>query len=209
MSPFPMQMEDHWSPQPGVDPARARFVWLMLFCDHPQVAELARIAQARLAGLPGLDLVPQEWLHMATLIAGFGDEIAPGQVDVMAGQARRRLAHTPPITITLGRVLYHPRAIMLDAGPADTLQPALQAVQDATRMATGRDGQLYHNPWTPHITVAYSNSVRPAAPVIDALGRELPRQEITIRSINLVSQTPEQLWTWQPVTEVPFGTALP
>jgi hypothetical protein len=42
-----------------------------------------------------------------------------------------------------------------------------------------------------------------------ALGREVPSQEVTIRSVNLVSQTPEQLWTWQPVTEVPFGTALP
>jgi hypothetical protein len=52
-------MEDHWLPQPGVDPDRARLMWFMLFGDQPQVAELARLGQARLAGLAGLDLVPR------------------------------------------------------------------------------------------------------------------------------------------------------
>jgi hypothetical protein len=28
-------------------------------------------------------------------------------------------------------------------------------------------------------------------------------------TISLVSQAPEQLWTWDLVTEVPFGTGLP
>ena len=44
---------------------------------------------ARPAGLGGLDLVPQRWLHVTTLIAGFADEITPDQVGVMAGEARR------------------------------------------------------------------------------------------------------------------------
>jgi 2'-5' RNA ligase len=184
-------------------------MWFMLFGEHPQAAGLAHAGQARLAGLPGLDLVPQEWLHITTLIAGFSDEIAADQVDAMADHARRLLARTPPVKITLGRVLYHPRAIMLDAGPPDTLEPVLRAVQAATRAATGHDGSLYSEPWTPHITLAYSNTVRPAAPVIEALGRELPRREITVSSISLVSQAPEQLWTWHPVAQVPFGTEPP
>jgi 2'-5' RNA ligase len=209
VSPFPAQMEDHWCLEPGVDPGRARLMWFMLFGDDPQVAGLARLGQARLAGLPGLDLVPQEWLHMTTLIAGFADEIAPDQVDAMAGQARRLLARTRPVTITLGRVLYHPRAVMLDAQPSEALGPVLRAAQQATRITTGRGGELYHEPWTPHITLAYGNTARPAGPVIEALGRELPRRQVTISSISLVSQAPEQLWTWQLVADVPFGSELP
>jgi 2'-5' RNA ligase len=124
----------------------------------------------------------------------------------MAGHAQRLLASVPPVPVTLGRILYHPRAVMLDAQPHQALEPVLQAVQEATRLATGKDGRLYHEPWRPHITVAYSNTARPAAPVIEALGRELPRRNITISSISLISQAPEHQWTWQPVTDVQLGS---
>jgi 2'-5' RNA ligase len=209
VSPFPVRMEDHWRPEPDADPGRARLMWLMLVGDCPQVAEVARLGQARLAGLDGLDLVPQQWLHMTTLVAGFADEITPDQVGVMAGEARRLLARTPPVTVTVGRVWYHPRAVMLGVGPPGALDPVLRAAQQATRVATGRSGELHTNPWTPHITLAYSNAAGPAGPVIAALGRELPSQQTAVTAISLVSQAPEQLWTWDLVTEVPFGTGLP
>jgi 2'-5' RNA ligase len=209
LSPFPVQMEDHWSAQPGVDPDRAQLMWFMLVGDNPQVTELVRLGQSRLAGLGRLDLVPRQWLHMTTLIAGFADEITPDQVKTMTGHVRRLLADTPPITITLGKILYHPRAVMLQAGPPDALEPVLRAAQEATRLATGRDGKLYSEPWIPHITLAYSSAAGPAGPVIEALGRELPPQQAVITSISLVSQTPDQRWTWHPVTDVAFGTAIP
>jgi 2'-5' RNA ligase len=199
-------MEDHWARQPGADPARTQLMWFMLLGDNPEVTELVRTAQDRLAGLPGLDLVPPEWLHMTTLIAGFSDEITAGQVDAMADHARRHLARTRPVPVTLGRILYHPRAVMLDARPYEALEPVLRIAQEATRLATGKDGRLYHEPWIPHITVAYSNMIRPAAPVIEALGRELPRRDVTISSISLISQAPEHQWIWHPVTDVQFGS---
>jgi 2'-5' RNA ligase len=208
VSPLPVQMEDHWVPEPGVDTSRPRLMWFMIFGDDPQVAGLARLGQARLARLEGLDLVPREWLHMTTLIAGFADEIMADQVEAMAADALRMLAGVPPVTVTLGRILYHPHAVMLAAQPPEVLEPVLRAVQHATRSATGRDGKVHYEPWTPHVTLAYGNSARPAAPVIEALGRELPRRRVTISSICLVSQAPEQLWTWRLVTEVPFGTGL-
>jgi 2'-5' RNA ligase len=208
VSPLPVRMEDHWRLAPGSDPGRARLMWFMTVGNYPQVAELARLGQQRLAGLDGLDLVPRQWLHLTTLIAGYADEITPDQIRVMVDQARRLLARTPPVTITLGRVLYHPRAIMLGVGPPGALDPVLRAAQEAARTATGRDGELHSEPWTPHITLAYSNTVRPAAPVIDALGRDLPSQQAAVTSISLVSQSPEQLWTWHLVTEVPFGAGL-
>jgi 2'-5' RNA ligase len=201
-------MEDHWRQPPGTDSGRARLMWFMPVGHNPQVAELARLGHQQLAGLDGLDRVPRQWLHMTTLIAGFADQITPGQKHLMAVEARRLLARTPPVTITLGRIWYHPRAIMLAVGPPGALDPVLRAAQEATRLATGRSGELYSEPWTPHITLAYSNTARPAGPVIDALGRELPKQQAAVTSISLVSQAPEQLWTWHLLADVPFGTGL-
>jgi 2'-5' RNA ligase len=208
VSPLPVQMEDHWSLAAGIDPGRARLMWLMLVGDNPQAAELARLGQARLAGLAGLDLVPRDWLHMTTLIAGFADEISSGQAEAMAAEARRLLAGTPRITVTLGRVLYHARAVMLAAQPPGALEPVLDAVREATRIATGREGDLHYEPWTPHVTLAYANTARSAGPVIEALGREIPPKQVAISSVSLVSQAPEQTWTWRLVAQVPFGTGL-
>jgi 2'-5' RNA ligase len=180
VSPRPVQMEDHWSLAPGVDPGRARLMWFMCVGDNPQAVELAQLGQRRLAGLAGLDLAPRDWLHMTTLIAGFADEISSGQAETMAAEARRLLAGTPPIMVTLGRVLYHARAVMLAAQPPDALEPVLHAVCEATRMATGREGELHYEPWTPHVTLAYANTARWAGPVIEALGREVPPQQVAI-----------------------------
>lgn len=205
MSPLPARLEDHWAPEPGVDPCRARLMWFMLVGDNPQVAELACQGQDRLTGLPGLDLVPRPWLHITTLIAGYADQITSDQVSHMTSHARQLAACIKPVTLTLGRILYHPRAIMLQAGAADQLDPILRAVQQATLAATGRHGELHTAPWTPHITLAYSNTTQPAAPAISALGRELPKQDTRITSVSLISQRPEQQWTWNLVADISLG----
>ena len=66
--------------------------------------------------------------------------------------------------------------------------------------------QLHRDPWVPHMTLAYGNSARPAAPAIKALGRELPADTVTVRSVSLISQAPRQKWTWDLVAELPLGT---
>ncbi len=96
---------------------------------------------------------------------------------------------------------------MLAAAPADALTPVLAACQAATSAATGQDGQLYHDPWVPHITLAYANSPRPAGPVIEALGRELPATQVIVTSVSLISQAPSQHYKWHLVADMPFGTA--
>jgi hypothetical protein len=138
VSPLPVQMEDHWSLAPGVDPGRACLMWFMCVGDNPQAVELAQLGQRRLAGLAGLDLVPRDWLHMTTLIAGFADEISSGQAETMAArragcwQARHRsgsawarscTTHGPSCSLRSHPVLWNlccrrskrPRASLRDA----------------------------------------------------------------------------------------------
>jgi 2'-5' RNA ligase len=195
-------MADHWWQRAGRRPGREQYHWHMLFGDQPAVHELAEMAHQRLAGLPGLEMVPRRWLHLTTLVVGFADEVPASTVDAMTAETRRRLASLAPIPVTLGRVLYHPEAVTLAVEPLGALDPALDAVRAAAR-AAGCDGHTDTDPWIPHISVAYSHASGPAAPVIEALGRWLPKTEIAIRSVSLVAQTQVgRSWQWRDVAEV-------
>ena len=95
----------------------------MLMRDYPGVVNLARRAQQRLAGSGGLHMTPLQWLHMTTLVAGPAADFSPQQLQEMSETAADLLASTPPATVTLGQVLYHPEAIMLGVSPAEALTP--------------------------------------------------------------------------------------
>jgi 2'-5' RNA ligase len=124
----------------------------------------------------------------------------------MISEARRLLARVPPITATFSRVLYHPEAIALAAEPVDALTPLLEMARTATRAGTGTDGTVEYEPWTPHVTVAYSDAIQSAAPIIAAMGRELPPCDVLIRAITLVNQDgPEDRWNWHPLAQVSLG----
>jgi 2'-5' RNA ligase len=151
-------------------------------------------------------MTPLKWLHMTTLIAGPDDQIPPEAIRQMAGLASRQLADTPPVTVTLSKVLYHPEAIMLAATPASALAPVRAAALAATREITGAGGQAADLAWTPHMTVCYSTSRQPAAPVIAALGRYLPERHFQVSAVSLViQQGPERLWDWHPAATIRLG----
>jgi 2'-5' RNA ligase len=197
-------MDNHWWQRPGRRPGRELYHWHVLFDDQPRVRELAARAQERLVNLSGLDMVPMRWLHLTTYIAGFVDDVPNGGIEAMAAEARRLLAAIAPIPVSLGRVLYHPQAVALAVEPLGALDPVLDAVRAATRSA-GCEGHTDTDPWLPHISVAYSNRSGPAAPIIAALGRWLPKVEVSIRSVSLVAQTQVgRTWQWRRVAEVPF-----
>jgi 2'-5' RNA ligase len=205
MDPLPTQMASHWRQRPGRRPGRLLYHWHMLFHDQPEVRRLAATAQAKLAGLPGLDMVDEQWLHLTTFVAGFADEVPQASVDAMVAQARQTLAGVAPIPVTLGRVIYHPEAVVLAVEPPEALRPVLDAVAAATCSAEC-DGHAATEPWLPHVSVAYSHGTGPTAPVIAALGQRLPRTEIAIGSVSLVGQTQVgRSWQWQPVAEVCLG----
>jgi 2'-5' RNA ligase len=207
MSPLPTQMADHWWQRPGRTPGRELYHWHMLFHDHPEVRGLAALAQQRLAGLPGLDMIPMEWLHLTTYIVGFADEVPASGIETTVREARHLLTDVAPIPVTFGRVFYHPQAAVLPAEPLGALDPVLDAVRAATHLGCGDGaGHADTSPWVPHVSVAYSNGTGPAAPVIAALGRRLPDIEVALRSVSLVAQTQVgHSWQWRPVAEVSLG----
>jgi 2'-5' RNA ligase len=179
----------------------------MLVGTDPDVIALVQEARRKLARFSGLHLTPYTWLHMTALIAGSASEITGEQIRQMASVAGRLLAEIPPPTMTIGKILYHPEAIMLAARPAGMLLPVLEAVREATRAVTGSPGRAGNKlPWRPHITIAYSTSRQPAEPIVAALGHSLPERKVHISEVSLVNQRgPERDWDWNPEATIRLG----
>lgn len=209
MSGLPAEMIDRWQDRAEPAPGEGLIYWHMLIGDNPDVAALAWEAQQRLAPFNGLHLTPLAWLHMTVLIAGPSSAIGETQIQQMASIASQLLADVPPPTMTVGKILYHPEAIMLAARPAEALLPVLESARKATRAVIGGPGRAGNKlPWTPHITIAYSTAHQPADPIIEALGQSLPERKVQISNVSLVTQRgPEHHWDWLPEATVGLGTS--
>jgi 2'-5' RNA ligase len=201
---LPGQMADRWQGRAEPSPGQGMLYWHILLGDSPQVRALASIAQERLADFSGLHFTPTRWLHVTTFAVGFTEEFTEADIGSMVVRARVFLRDIPPVKVILGKVLYHPEAIALGVEPVGELDP----VRDAVRAAAMNGAARHSEPWVPHITLAYSTSVQPAAPIIAALGRELPAYEISIARISLVIQEgAERLWNWRSVAEISLVTS--
>ncbi|SNR92895.1 2'-5' RNA ligase [Actinomadura mexicana] len=197
---------NRWQNREEPGPGQGTLYWHILVGNHPAARDLAHTAQKRLADFHGLHMTPPEWLHITTLVAGSTDEITTEQQQDMLAAASELLAEIPPVDVTLGRIFYHPEAIASEVQPAGHLRQVRKAVQTATLKVTNREGHT-EGPaqWTPHMTLAYSETEQPAEPLITALGRELPTSEFTINAVTLVvQQGSERLWDWRPVGQAPF-----
>jgi 2'-5' RNA ligase len=202
VSPLPTHMRDRWSNRAEPAPGRGAVYWHILMHAYPQARAAARDAQKILEGFPGFHLTPPRWLHITTLVAGATDEIVRDRMTAMVSEAQRLLDDVNPIPVTVGKVLYHPEAVMLQVKPAEALQPILDAAQAATQRVLGHPGSI-NEPfpsWIPHLTVAYSTTEQPAEPIYTALGKSVPERQVSIDSLTLVIQWgPERLWNWEPV----------
>ena len=91
-------MRDHWWWRPGWHVGRRAYTFHITFDDEAAVEgldELHRLAtdyQRVLAPLPGLDMVPLQWLHLTMQNVGFTDEVSESEAAAVLDEARRRCA---------------------------------------------------------------------------------------------------------------------
>lgn len=213
MSPLPERLTSRWTDgHDSAGPDYGLLWWLVLLGSHPQLRSAARAAQTRISNFPGLHMTPLRWLHLTVLIAGPADQISEQARNEMLAIARSSLSGTGPITIELSRIFYHPEAIVLTAHPAEALSPLREAAQRATQAVTGHSGTDDRSSpqWTPHVTLCYSTSDQPAQPIIEALGKELPKCQVPVDNLTLVlQQEAESLWNWSPAGAVSLPGSPP
>ncbi|MGV9309837.1 2'-5' RNA ligase family protein [Nonomuraea sp. NPDC004354] len=200
------QMANHWWWRPGWKQGRRFYAWHFTFDDQPEVHRLAQQYREGLAGVPGLDLVPDQWLHLTMQGLGFVDEVPEEDVHAIIKTATTRLAGIASFDITLGRPRVTPEAIRWEAVPDDP--PA--AVRDAIRAAIGDVWPHVPEPaegFAAHVSIAYSNADGSVSPVSTALAAiEAPPAVARMRNAELiVLGRDRRMYEWETFATVPLG----
>ena len=199
-------MRNHWWWRPGWRVGRSMYTWHVTFDDQPPLHELVSAWQSALSPLPGLDLIPRRWLHLTMQGIGFTDEVSEREIDDIADAARKRIANQRPVSLTVGPASVDPEAIMFEVTPTDALSPVRFAIRAAISDVRGAAEVTESEEWTPHISLAYSNSNHVAAPyvaVVESVSN--PPVTLTISKAHLIELNRDaQLYQWTTKAEVTF-----
>jgi hypothetical protein len=199
-------MADHWWWRPGWRRGRRMYYWHVTFSQAPEVQALAAAARQRLAGLPGMDLVPGRWLHLTMQAIGFTDEVSDGDLAAITAAARRRLALVAPPTVTVGPAYLVSEGVVCDAGPTDALRPPRDALRGAIAEVWGLDRVPGKPQWWPHVSLGYASAAGPAGPFEAALDGFTDVAPHTVAAITLLRLgRDEHQWEWEVGATMPLG----
>jgi 2'-5' RNA ligase len=208
------RMQDHWWWRPGWGPGRKYYTWHFTFGaektqgDHA-LRRLVHDYQAHLT-IPGLDLVPFEWLHLTLQGVGFADEVCDDDIIQVIESARLRCADLAPVTVTLGPARVRLESVGLIVRPADPIRQVRSAIRAAIADVFGPNQALQaeehqaEDEYKPHVSIAYSNSDRSAEPYAAVLAPASVR--VTLGSVELiVLRREEHVYRWSTRATVPLG----
>ena len=186
------------------------YAWHVTFRGQAAVRDLAERARDLLRDVPGLDLVPDPWLHLTMQDVGFSDEVSAGDLAAITAAARSRLAAVPPAAVTIGPARVLGEGITCDAHPAAALSPARDAVRSAIGDVWGPARVPGQAGWWPHVSLAYASADGPAAPAEAALAGFGAAAALTVTEIQLiVLGRDEHVYEWETRATVRLGAGQP
>jgi 2'-5' RNA ligase len=186
-------LRDHWWPRPGWRPGRIALTWHLIFPECPALAEHAAAYQRALDGLPGVDPVPAEWLHLTVQAVGWADEVPSSTVAAVVDAVRARASKLAPFELEFDKPTLYGEAAAISARPAAPVVRLRDAVRAGLRDVLG-DGGVSTAPeqargFLPHVTVAYSRIDADVAPYAAALeGVVRPPTTVPITQVTLIRQ---------------------
>jgi hypothetical protein len=182
------------------------YTWHFTFDGQTALHELVDAYQQRLAGMPGLDPIPRQWLHLTTQGIGFTDEVPEADVDAIIEASRERLADVPRAVVKMGPAVVDPEVVRLEVRPVDALTPVRRALRDAIAVVRGAEQVGESDDWTPHVSVAYSNAAGPMEPYLKVLDPPLEPVSLEIPHVQLiVLERDTHLYQWQTRAVIALG----
>ena len=198
-------VRDHWWWRPGWRPGRRFYTFHVTWRGQPGVQELAAQARARLAEIPGLDLVPGRWLHLTTQGIGFTDEVSGADLAAITAAARARLAAVPAVLVQVAAPKAASEGVACWVGPPGALDPVRDALRAAIGDVRGAGQVPEAAEWAPHVSVAYANSDGPDNAINAALsdGRG---KTATVRAVDLIRLGRDRnVYEWEIIETLPLG----
>jgi 2'-5' RNA ligase len=213
--PVVTAIHNHWWWRPGWRAARHFYACHLTLDDQPQLRALVKQYQDALGHLPGLDLIPPQWLHITMQGIGFTDEIGPEDLAAATAAVQERLRDMQLPETTFHRATIRPEAVILKAEPPQPLYHLRMAIYDAIASVLGPDKFSEPRPrpsqFVPHVSAAYVNSDGPAEPTAEAVADLEPQPvAVTFRTISLLEfHRDRQMYEWTQATPLPIGPARP
>jgi 2'-5' RNA ligase len=206
MTTDPAQMADHWWWRPGWSVGRRFYTWHITFEHSPNVHRLAATYRQALAGLPALDLVPDQWLHLTMQGLGFVDQVPEPDARAVVDAAAARLAQIPSFDITIDRPQVTPEAIRWEADPTQPVAEVRSAIRAAIAdvwpsVPEQADG------FRPHVSIAYSAGDVPARPVLETIAT-VPSSPATTRIGSaelIVLHRDKRMYEWETFASIPLS----
>lgn len=201
------RMRDHWWWRPGFRIGRKFYAWHLTFDDAPDLHRLAR-EYAPALDIPGLDVIPVQWLHLTMQGVGFTDEVPTAEIDAIAEAARDRFADLAPFDVTLGPTVTEPEVVRLQVTPAEPVAQVRLAVRAGIAEVWGADCvPEQDSDFIPHVSLAYSNSDGSAEPILRAAKSvDITPAKATISAAQLiVLNRDNRQYQWTDYAVIPLG----
>jgi len=203
------QLGSHWE-RPGWTEGRRSYHWLLTFEHASGLQGLAARAQEPFGGLPEFDLVPLDALHLTIQRVAFTDELPLSRLPAVTAIVRQRCQDVAPFRLHVGWLAGSSGAIRFTALPVAHVLAVRAMVTMQTTTTNPRRDAPFCMPETfwPHISIAYSNTTQPAAPIVTHIEvlRHLPPAEVPVTNIALVELRREgRAYRWRVLERVELG----
>ena len=203
-------VRNHWWWRPGWRTGRHFYACHLITEGQPQLRELARRYQAALAHVPGLDVIPETWLHITTQGIGFADEVGTADLARVQKHLTERLRDREPPVVTSWQPAIWREGVVLTAIPREPLYQLRIAMHEAVAAALGpakfSEPRPAPDQFIPHLSVAYVSQDGPAEPVAQALRTVTADAATTFdRAFVLEFHRDNRMYEWTQATPIPIG----
>jgi 2'-5' RNA ligase len=204
--PDAAQLRDHWWLRPTWVAGSPMLAWHLTFEGEDALHGVALQAQQALSGIPVLEPVPTEWLHLSLASFGATADVTEDCVRQAINAAHEHIADLDPLELAFSRAVVFAESVVLCPDVSPGLHGLRSALQESVRQVRGAGAPADLDAFVPHVSVAYASGTAPGADVVRALETAaLPdvtpvRPTLTLVEMRLV----DRLYRWRPVSAFPL-----